>query len=104
MPDIDPNEFTDREKYILSYYRDQELSSVRRHVNHTFMFIAASIVCVVAGIVREDQALSFVGYALVVARLWFIVAEGGKTTKDFQSIFRKYEAKVKALSQKGESK
>ncbi len=99
MPESDPNEFTDREKFILSYYRDQELSGSRRLSTYDIMFVAASVVCVVFAVTREEVALGFVGYALVVGRLGYIVTEGGRWTRDFQSIFRKYDAKLKAATE-----
>ncbi len=104
MPDIDPNEFTDREKFIVSYYRDQELSGSRRLWGYDVMITVASVVCIIVAAIREEVALGFVGYALVVGRLGYIIMEGGRWTKDFQTIFRKYDAKLKAMSEKGESK
>jgi len=98
MPDTDPNEFTDREKFILSYYRDRDLSGARRVTVYDIIVGAASIVCLIFAAVREDAALGFVAYALVLGRLGYIVVEGGKWSRDFQSIFRKYDAKLKALS------
>ncbi len=102
MPNTDPNEFTDRERFILSYYLDRELSGSRRLSTYDIMFIAGSIVCVVVAAIREEVALGFVGYALVVGRLCYIVAEGGQWSRDFQSIFRKYDAKLKAAQRERE--
>jgi hypothetical protein len=104
MPDTDPNEFTDREKFIVSYYRDQQLSGSRRLWGYDVMITVASIVCIIAAAIRDEVSLGFVGYALVVGRLGYIIIEGGRWTKDFQTIFRKYDAKLKAMSEKGESK
>jgi hypothetical protein len=104
MPDTDPNEFTDREKFIVSYYRDQQLSGSRRLLGYDVIIAVASIVCIIAAAIREEVSLGFVGYALVVGRLGYIILEGGRWTKDYQTIFRKYDAKLKAMSEKGESK
>lgn len=104
MPDTDPNEFTDREKFIVSYYRDQELSGSRRLWGYDVMITVASAICIIVAAIREEVSLGFVGYALVVGRLGYIIREGGRWTKDFQTIFRKYDAKLKAMSEKGESK
>ena len=98
MPDTNPNEFTDREKFILSHYRDRDLSGGKYVPIFDYIAGLASIVCVIFAAVREDAALGFVAYGLVLARLSYIIVEGGKTSKDFQSIFRKYDAKLKALS------
>jgi len=100
----DPNEFTDREKFILSYYRDQELSGSRRVWGYDVMITVASVGCIIAAVIREEVSLGFVGYALVVGRLGYMIIEGGQWRKDFQTIFRKYDAKLKAMSERGESK
>jgi hypothetical protein len=99
MPDTDPNEFTDREKFILSYYRSSQLSGSRRLLGYDMMFAFASIACVVFAVVREEAAFGFVGYMLLLGRLFYLVTEGGRWTKDFQSIFAKYDAKLKALTE-----
>ncbi|MGV3755077.1 MAG: hypothetical protein ACO1QS_06820 [Verrucomicrobiota bacterium] len=99
MQDTDPNEFTDREKFILSYYRDRDLSAARGMTVYDIIVVAASIVCLILAAVREDAALGFVAYALVLGRLSYIVVEGGKWSGDFQSIFRKYDAKLKAATE-----
>ena len=99
MPDTDPNEFTAREKFILSYYLDRELSASRRLSTYDLVFVAGSVACVLVAAVRGDIALAIVGYALVVGRLCYNSAEGGRWTRDFQSIFRKFDAKLKAASE-----
>jgi len=98
MPDTDPNDFTEREKFILSYYRSDQLSSPRRVLGYHLMFALASVGCVVLAVVREEAAFGFIGYMLLLGRLYYLVTEGGRWTKDFQSIFRKYDAKLKALT------
>jgi hypothetical protein len=99
MPDTDPNEFTEREKFILSYYRSSQLAGSRRLFGYDVMFALTSIACVVFAVVREEAALGFVGYLLLLGRLFYLVTEGGRWTKDFQSIFAKYDAKLKALTE-----
>ena len=99
MPDTDPNEFSDREKFILSYYRSDQLSSSGRVLGYHLMFALASIGCVVFAVVREEAAFGFVGYLLLLGRLYYLVTEGERWAKDFQSIFSKYDAKLKALAE-----
>jgi len=88
MPGTDPNEFTDREKFIVSYYRDQELSGSRRLLGYDVTIAVASAICIGIAAVREEVSLGFVGYALVVGRLGYIILEGVRWTKDFQNIFK----------------
>jgi hypothetical protein len=99
MPDTDPNEFTDREKFILSYYQVRQLSGTNRRLGYDAVIAFASIVCVVFAFVREEVAFGFVGYMLLLGRLYYLVVEGGRWAKDFQSIFSKYDAKLKTLTE-----
>lgn len=105
MIDTDPNEFTEREKFILSYYRSSQISGSRRVLGYDVMFALASVGCVIFAVAREEAAFGFVGYVLLLGRLYYLVTEGGRWTKDFQSIFLKYDAKLKALTeaQKGKA-
>ena len=98
MPENDPNDFTDREKFILSYYRSPELSGSRRRLSYDLMFAAASIGLVIYAAVREEVAFGFVGYMLLLGRLYYLVVEGGRWSQDFRSIFRKYDSKLKAAT------
>ena len=99
MPDIDPNEFTQRENFVLSYYRDRQLSSSNRRRRYEVAIALVSIGCVVLAAVREELFLGIVGYVLLLGRLYYLVTEGERWTEDFQNIVAKYEAKVKALTE-----
>ncbi len=99
MPDTDPKEFTDREKFILAYYRDRELSRSRLLLGYDVTVVLASVVCLILAAVRDDAALGFVAYALVVGRLSYIIIEGRNWAQDFQNIFRKYDAKLNAAAE-----
>ena len=99
MPTTDPNEFTDREKFVLSYYRDARLSKSRRLLFYNLVFIVSSIACVVLSMAREDEALAFVAYCLLLGRICYLMTEGGHTTEIIQSILAKYEAKPNALTE-----
>jgi hypothetical protein len=98
MPDTDPNDFTEREQFILNYYRSPQLCSPRRVLGYDLIIALASITCVSLAALREDAALGFVGYGMLLVRLYYLITEGTRWTKDFQSILAKYDAKLKALS------
>lgn len=104
MPDTDPNEFSDREKFILSYYRSLPLSGFRRGFGYDLIIALASVGCVVLAMINEDLPLGIVGYVILLGRLCYLISEGGRWTKDFQNIFAKYDAKLKALAELQESK
>ncbi|MCX6929392.1 MAG: hypothetical protein NT154_40185 [Verrucomicrobia bacterium] len=57
MPNTDPDEFTERETFILSYYRSRQLSGSRRLFGYDLMFALASIGCVVLALMRDEAAL-----------------------------------------------
>jgi len=98
MPESDPNEFTDREKFILSYYRSRELSGSRRLLGYGLIVVVASVACIILAMVREELAFGVVGYCLLLGRLLYYITEGGRWTKDFQNIFAKYDSKLEALT------
>lgn len=98
MPDQDPNEFTEREKFILSYYRSTELSDSRRVAFYDIAIGLASIACIVLFLTKEELAYGFIGYALLIGRHYYLVIEGGRWSRDYRSIFAKYDAKLKALA------
>ncbi len=98
MPDQPPIEFTDREKFIVSYYRSAELSRSRRFALYDVATGVASLACIVLFLVNDEAADGFVGYALIAGRLFYLVVEGGRWNADFHSIFTKYDARIKELS------
>jgi len=99
MPDTDAHEFTEREKFILSYYRSGQAAASHRRLGYDLTFGLVSVVCVVLAVAREEIALWFVAYTLLFGRLYYLVTEGSRYSKDFQSIFAKYDAKPKALTE-----
>ncbi len=104
MADIDPNEFTEREKFILSYYRSPELSGSRRVAFYDIAIGLVSIACIVMFVVKQEMGYGFAGYVLVMGRLYYLVVEGGRWSRDFRSIFAKYEAKLKVLTEAQKAK
>jgi len=99
MPDKDAHEFTEREKFILSYYRAAQASGSPRTLGYDLAFGLASVACVVLAVAREEIALWFVAYTLLLSRLYYLVTEGSRYAKDIQSILAKYDAKVKVLTE-----
>ena len=96
MPENNPNDFTDREKFILHYFLSDETSMRGRRLIYQGTIILASIGCVIFAALREDIALGFVAYMLILVRLCYMIVEGGRYSEDLRSIFMKYEAKLKA--------
>jgi len=70
MTETDPNDFTDREKFILGDYRSKELSGSRVIANYDLAIGLISIVCVALFFSNGETAFAFVAYALVIGRLF----------------------------------
>jgi len=100
MSEPEPTEFTEREKILIYCLRDTQLSSPGRLFGYDLAFGIVSVLCMIFALARHELALGFVGYALIVGRLGVNFIEGQKWTSDFQSIVRKYEARLEAANAK----
>lgn len=99
-PDPDPDEFTAKEAYVLSYYRDGDRDGIRAHFGYDMVFVLSSLVCFVLATSTGDQALGYVAYTLLFGRLSSNVLHGGESVAVFKSIIRKYDAKLKAAQER----
>ncbi|MBN8246630.1 MAG: hypothetical protein J0L84_04220 [Verrucomicrobia bacterium] len=98
MPDPNPMEFTEREKILIYCLRDPEISSRGRIYGYDLAFGIGSLLCLILALVRQEMALGFVAYFLVVGRLAFNFVEGQRWLVDYQSIVGKFEAKLEAAN------
>ena len=98
MPEPDLVELTQREKFILSYYRS-DLPDSHRPLFWDVAIALTSLVCVTMFVTKEEMAYGFVAYALIIGRLGHIVVEGSRWTRDMRSIFAKYDAKIRELAE-----
>ena len=98
MQTKDPIEFTARERHLISYYQDAELSRARSPRFYDSMFVLASVVCLVLFLAQDQAAFAFVGYGLLLCRQLYLMAAAGRWNADFRSIFAKYDAKIAELS------
>jgi hypothetical protein len=95
----DPLEFTDREKFVLSYFRDRELSSSRGYLGYDLAFLVGSIVCGIFALIREDRTLEFVAYALLLGRLTYSIVQSRRWLGTYRGIFAKYDGRIKLLNE-----
>ena len=95
----DPIEFSDKEQFILSYYRDPQLSSWGRHVVLEGIYLGASILCAILYFAQQDLVWGLVGYGILVWRLTWGVWYSRESTKSLRSIILKYEARVRDLEE-----
>lgn len=94
----DPVDFAERERFIVSCYRSGKPSDTRRMALYDMAFVLASIVCIVLFLVQGEMGYALAGYAVVVGRLLYLTIEGARWIRDFQSIFAKYDAKLRELT------
>ena len=99
MPDNDPNEFTEREKFIVSYFRS-ELSTSLRTSYYDLVILVISIGCIAMFLAREEMGYAFAGYALLAGRVYYTMTEGGRWARDYRGVILKYDAKLKALAER----
>ena len=93
----EPIEFTNREQFLISYYRDPELSSWSRHFVFDGICLVLSAFLVWLYVTGNDVGWGFVGYGILAWRVVWGVWEGQRYIADFRSIVTKYDAKIREL-------
>src|SRR5437667_2649988 len=96
--------FTNREQFLLSYYRDPELSSWSRHVVLDGIYVVISLFFMWLSVTHEDFAWGCIGYGILVWRVVWGVWRSRRYTADFRSIISKYDAKLRELTEGPEPK
>jgi hypothetical protein len=96
----DPVEFTAREQIVLNYLKDPQLSSPWRASFLDLVIVTVSVICTAVFLAFDAPASSFIGYALVLGRLIHVISFNWQWTRVYASIFAKYDAKVRELSER----
>ena len=89
----DPNEFTPREKFIISLYQEPGVL-YRRSILRTLAFIFASITLMVYAFVLGDMGMGILGYLLLLICLVIRMIQLKRGVATLQGIFAKYEAQL----------
>jgi len=100
----EPIEFTNREQFLLSYYREPPLSSWSRHVILDGIYVVLSFFFVWLYMTGDDVGWGCVGYGILIWRVVWGVWQSRRYTKDLRSILTKYDAKVRELADRIEQK
>jgi hypothetical protein len=99
MTEKDSTDFTNREKFIVNYFlAPPSVSRPTRWVWDAALGLM-SLICVGLFISHQDAAFGFIAYALVFGRLFHLLFEGRRGSQDYRSIFAKYEARIKQLTE-----
>ena len=91
-------DFTDREKYLLHFYRDAKHSSRIRGWWDELGYLVPSLMCAVMFVLRGNMGYAALAYGIILWRMVHSQFTGSGYAGDLRSIFAKYEAKVKELS------
>jgi hypothetical protein len=89
----DPNEFTPKEKFIISLYKQPDVL-FRKSVQRTMSFIVVSIALVAYAFVQGDVAMGMSGYAVLLIYLVIRLIQLKRGVQILQSIFAKYDAQL----------
>jgi hypothetical protein len=100
----DPMNFTDRERVVVHYYRDAREPLRTRAWFQESAYLLPSLGCVALYLWRDDIALGFVGYALLLCRACYSLVAGVRCAEDLRAALQKYDVKVRELSEALEKK
>lgn len=93
----EPVEFTAREKMLINYYRDRQLSGSGRALVYHISFLVAAVGCVSLYYWSGESAWIFVGYSLLLYRVCQSLWSDLTYSASFSSIFEKYEARLSRM-------
>jgi hypothetical protein len=99
MTEKDPIDFTSREKFIVNYFlAPASVSRPTRWVWDAALALV-SLICMGLFISHQDSAFGFIAYVLIFGRLFQLLTEGRRCSQDYRSIFIKYDAKIKQMTE-----
>jgi hypothetical protein len=94
----DSIDFTDRERFVLSYYRDPGLFRWQRHAALEGALVLVSLCFLALDLIQHDRVWGFVAYALLIWRTCASVWRSRQYMETFRSIIKKYDDKVSELT------
>jgi hypothetical protein len=94
----DQIQFTDTEKFLVSYFRTPSVSSWSRTLAVDGGYLTASVFFIVLHLTRDDVAWGVVGYLILLYRVAWGIWQSRRWTPGFQGIITKYEARIAELT------
>ncbi len=91
-------DFTNEEQFVLSYYRDAQLSRWQRFAALQGTLILISFACLALYLIQHDLGWGFVAYVLLLWRACAAIWRARQYTAAFHGIIRKYDAKIAELA------
>jgi hypothetical protein len=91
-----PIQFTPREQYIVSYFRDPAWTKIRSFSGYDLAFATSSLFMLwkFYSSAHAEPVYSYVAYSLLLGRLFYLVTEGAKFAEEYRNILLKYEARI----------
>jgi hypothetical protein len=96
----DPIQFTDRERFLISYYRAPSVSSWSRTLAYDASYAVVSVLFIALYLTREDAAWGFVGYVILLYRVGLVAWQSSHWLPEVRGIIDKYEARIAELEKK----
>ena len=94
----DSIDFTDRERFVLSYYRDTKRARWQLYALYESALVVASLFFLTLAVVQHDRVWGFVAYAVLLWRICASVWRARQYMASFRSIIMKYDAKIVELA------
>jgi len=90
-------EFTDKEKFMVQYYRNPRLCSLGRHVASAMYYFIPAVVLVGVSVVQDSVVWAFVGFGLLFVYQCYQLFQARHWAGVMPSVIAKYEAHIEAL-------
>lgn len=95
-----PLEFTPREQFLISYYRNRRVSRGSGGRAYHIIHILAPLACLGLYMNSDETAWIFVAFALLFYRAIYSFWSSLTYDESFGEIFHKYDARIKELEAK----
>jgi len=93
-------EFTNKESYLIHFYRDPRLCSSSRQIQSALYYVVPSIALMAVSFIQESAVWSFVGYGLLLVYVVNRLSAAIEWASVVPSIIAKYEARIQVLETK----
>ncbi len=106
MSDAASNQFTPREQYLISHFRDPASAKVRFYTGYDWAFAVGSVLlmCKFYADSHTEPAFAYVACVLLLGRLHYYLMEGVQFAEAYRSIVLKYESRLAELAKQVKTK
>ena len=94
----DPIQFTDTERFLITYYRTPSVSSWSRTLAADGAYLTISVLFIAFHLTGEDAAWGVIGYLILFYRVAWSIWQSRRWIPGLQGIITKYEARIAELT------